>query len=154
MLTEVCDYVHNYFESGTVYTDDYEIVDGSINLDSILKDGQRFKLCGSALNDGIYTYFHGGEVYDDDGTKLISMASEKFRGSIIPMNVPVLFTNMVKDIKEWQERNQAIIESPYQSESFGGYSYTKANASGSGGSGLLSWKSVFGSKLNAYRKIG
>ena len=147
MLTEVCDYVHNYFESGTVYTDDYEIADGSINLDSILKDGQRFKLCGSALNDGIYTYFHGGEVYDDDGTKLIYMASEKFRGSI----VPVIFTSMVKDIKEWQERNQAIIESPYQSESFGGYTYTKMTTSVSG---LLSWKNVFGSKLNAYRKIG
>lgn len=154
MLTEVCDYVHNYFESGVAYNDTYEIADGSINLDSILKDGQRFKLCGSAMNDGIYTYFHGGEVYDDDGTKLVAMASETFTGSIVPMNVPVLFTNMVKDIKEWQERNQAIIESPYQSESFGGYSYTKANASGSGGSGLLSWKSVFGSKLNAYRKIG
>ena len=41
-------------------------------------------------------------------------------------------------------------ESPYTSESFGDYSYTKAT----GESGApLTWRDVFASRLNAWRKL-
>lgn len=66
------------------------------------------------------------------------------------MNMPRAFLNLSKEISQYIESEQAK-PSPYQSESFGGYSYSKAvNASGIADN---SWQSVFGTKLNRYRKL-
>ena len=54
------------------------------------------------------------------------------------------------DYFTWQKENKKAVESPYQSESFGGYSYTIKN--GNDGQGL-SWKQVFAARLNEWRKI-
>ena len=46
--------------------------------------------------------------------------------------------------------------SPFTSESFAGYSYSKGGAGGSGssgGSGATGWKAAFASRLNAWRKL-
>ncbi len=151
MLTEVCDFVHNYFEVAR-YEGDFEIKNGKIDVDFLL-NGQRFKVIGSALNDGIYTYHSDGSIYDDDGITGIFLNPETFNGAIIAMGVPRMFDRICADIRDWQEKNKAVLDSPYQSESFGGYSYTKASGSGSNAGGALGWQDVFRSRLNAYRKI-
>lgn len=152
MLTDVCNYVHNYFDyvryNGTFTIEGFTI-DG---LDSMVADGQLFRIIGSAMNDGIYTY-SGGSIYDDDGMSVIELKPETFTGTISAMSVPVAFLKIVSDAIEWQEKNRDALDSPYTSESFGGYSYSKAVGSGSNAGGVLGWQDVFHSRLNAYRKI-
>lgn len=151
MLQQVCDFVHNYFVLETL-VGEFTIAEGTISLPSIL-DGQRFRVIGSALNDGIYTYSEGGVIKDDDGLEEVQLAAETFKGTIQLMGVPVMFNRLVTEISDWVTDNQAVMNSPYQSESFGGYSYTKATGGRSGGSGAFTWQDAFRSRLNAYRKI-
>lgn len=152
MLTEVCDYVHNYFER-EVYEGTFTISNGTINLGTRAVNGQRFRIIGSALNDGIYTYYTDGQIYDDDNTEVVTLSAETFTGKIAVMGVPIAFLRIVYAISEWLEKNQTALDSPYTSESFGGYSYTKATGVGANAGGVLGWQDVFRSKLNAYRKI-
>ena len=48
---------------------------------------------------------------------------------------------------------QKALASPYQSESFGGYSYTKASAGSSDSGEGITWQKKFKSQLNQWRKI-
>ena len=151
MLTEICDYVHNYFEY-TIFHGEFEIADGMLNLDGLVADGQRFRIVGSALNDGIYTY-HADGIKDDDNKEVVTLGTESFGGTIVAMAVPARIIALAEEITEWIAKNKDVLESPYTSESFGGYSYTKATGSGSNAGGALGWQDVFKSRLNAYRKI-
>mgnify|MGYP007101834073 CR=1 FL=1 len=151
MLEQVCDFVHNYFILDE-YDGTYEIADGTVSLPFLI-EGQRFKIKGSALNDGIYTYHTNGTIYDDDNSDSVYLLSESFNGTICAMGVPRSFEKITQAIAAWQEANEAVLESPYTSESFGGYSYTKASGSGSNAGGSLGWQDMFGSRLKAYRKI-
>lgn len=148
MLEQVCDFIHNYFDVCT-YMGRFEITGGAIPL--TLLDGQRFRIKGSALNDGIYTYHHGG-ILDDDGIDYVELQDETFEGSITAMGVPRMVLDMVSEIRAWCDKNADALNSPYTSESFGGYSYTKASGANAGG--VLTWQDVFKTRLNAYRKIG
>jgi hypothetical protein len=152
MLTEICDYIHNYFEYAT-YHGDFEITDGTIDLSGLVLDGQRFRIIGSAMNDGIYTYHTDGTIYDDDGKTEVSLSTESFSGDVIAMYVPKAILSLADEISAWLEKNKDVLNSPYTSESFGGYSYTKASGSGANAGGILGWQDVFKSRLNAYRKI-
>lgn len=151
MLTDVCNFVHNYFEH-TRHDGTYSISDGTIDLEGLVASGQRFRIIGSAMNDGIYTY-HDGAVYNDDGNEAIELLPETFTGTIVGMSVPNAVIRIVDDINAWVEANRDALNSPYTSESFGGYSYTKATGVGANAGGVLGWQDVFRSRLNAYRKI-
>ena len=152
MLEQICDFIHNYFEyerhEGT-----FDIIGCAIEL-PFLADGQRFRIQGSALNDGIYTYRTGGMIYDADGENDVQLQAEHFTGAVTAMAVPKAVLDLAREINDWQVKNADALNSPYTSESFGGYSYTKATSSNASGvSGTLSWRDVFGKRLNAYRKI-
>lgn len=149
MLEQVCDYVHNYFIRHS-YTGQLTITGGTIPYE--LLDGQRFRVRGSALNDGIYTY-HAAGVKNDDDNAASPLADETFTGSIDAMGVPKAFTALVSEISAWVQANAAALSSPYTSESFGGYSYTKATGSGANAGGVLGWQDMYRAKLNAYRKL-
>ena len=125
MLSEVCDFVHNYFEY-EIHHGTFSIVNGGIRLAGLVRNGQRFRILGSALNDGIYTYYDESALYNDDDDALADLMDETFTGAIVAMAIPKAFLKIVSDITEWQNKNGQIVESPYTSESFGGYSYTKA----------------------------
>lgn len=154
MLGQVCDFVHNYFvcdsdsHSGT-----FTVSNGTIDLPFVL-DGQRFRIRGSKLNDGIYTY-QSGSVYDDDGIAGVTLLSETFTGTIDAMSVPRAFQLIVEDIIAWKAKNKEILDSPFISESFGGYSYSKGTQTDSKGhlGGVLTWQVAFRDQLRAYRKI-
>ena len=151
MLTEVCNFIHNYFEIAR-QTGDFKIENGAINLDDLLYYGQRFRIVGSHLNDGIYTY-REHEIYNDDNTEAVELTDEVFTGAVYAMSVPRDVWQLVFDIQAWINKNKNVLDSPYTSESFGGYSYTKASGSGANAGGVLGWQDVFRSRLNAYRKI-
>lgn len=152
MLAEICDFVHNYFEL-QVNTGTFTVANGVLNV-SGLRNGQRFRIQGSALNDGIYTYTDSGYL-DADSEDGVTLSDETFTGSVSYMGVPKSLLVLSAEISAWADANSAALNSPYTSESFGGYSYTKATGAGTGGSsGAFTWQDMYRTRLNAYRKIG
>ena len=136
MLTELCAELKNYFlrdQSKDIHSGTYEIIGGSIELPFLL-DGQYFRIVGSVLNDGVYRY----PVYD--------LADETFTGAIWAMAVPPAVVALADEIEEWTSVNAETLNSPYTSESFGGYSYSKA-------SGTYSWRDQFASRLSKWRRL-
>ena len=135
MLESVLHYLHNWFLVA-VYDGLYTIKDGSIEL-PFLQSGQYFRIVGSVLNDGVYSY------------PAENLKDEEFTGSIWALAVPSAVLSLVEEITAWQAKNGA--SGPYTSESFGGYSYTKAtNASGA----AVGWQDVFKAQLSPWRKLG
>lgn len=141
MLTELCGVLRNWFETDRI-SDTYTVKNGSIAL-PFLQDGQFFRVVGSVFNDGVHQYPD------------YAMADETFDGAIWPMAVPPAVLSLAEDIDAWQEKNGDAASSPFMSESFGGYSYSKASTStANGGTGVVvSWQTAFKSRLNQWRKI-
>jgi len=141
MLEEILNYIHNYFEK--------EIVPGTFTIDSgsiqlaFLQNNQYFRIVGSVFNDGIYKY------------PVDNLVDETFTGEIWAMAVPPSVIALSVDIGNWVDKYGEVMNGPYQSESFGGYSYTKKSSSGQANDGndASDWRSVFRSRLNHWRKI-
>lgn len=158
MLQQVCEHIHNYFiakdSSGRprVYTADYSIVAGGISL-NFLKEGQRFLITGSDLNDGVYTW-HAAGIMNDDDTEAAGISDEDFRGAVCALAVPPSVLALVSDIRDWDSKYGGIVNNPYSSETVNGvYSYTKTVKSDEAGGGGYSWQDVFKSRLNQWRKV-
>lgn len=151
MLQKVCEYLHNYFVKDAIYGK-YTVSESSITPALHLKNGQRFLIHGSDMNDGVYT-FHECGISNDDDDQSAELNDETFEGYICAMAIPREIDNIVREISEWQTKNAAVLDSPYTSESFGGYSYTKATGSGEDAGSVITWQSKFRNRLNAYRKI-
>lgn len=132
MIDEICASLHNYFAVDIV-PGEYTVNDGEITL-PFLAAGQFFRVVGSVFCDGVYRC----------GDKL--PADETFDGAVWAMAIPPAFEAVAAEIEEWKQKNAEVINSPYQSESFGGYSYTK-------GSDSDSWQGVFAKRLNRWRKL-
>jgi len=147
VLQQVCEHLHNFFIR-SAHPGNYTIADGTLSL-PFLKDGQRFWITGSDLNDGVYTYYADGITNDDD-TEVAGLRAESFNGTICAMAVPPAAIALSGEIKNWVEKFGAVIDSPYQSESFNGYSYSKASAGETGGPG---WQTHFKSRLDPWRKV-
>lgn len=117
-----------------LYGGEFKIENGSIELPFLL-NGQYFRIVGSVLNNGVYQY------------PANNLKDEVFRGAIWTLALDPALLAIVSEIEEWEKENKKAVESPYQSESFGGYSYTlKAEQN-------VSWKTAFASRLNQWRKI-
>lgn len=138
MLEQILDYIHNYFVK-EVYTGRFVISGGSIDVD-FLQENQFFKIVGSVFNDGVYQY------------PTSVLADETFDGAVWAMAIPPAVIALSTEVEDWVSKYGAIVNTPYQSESFGGYSYTKAS-SGTDGNPTMDWRTVFGSRLNRWRKI-
>lgn len=133
MLESVLHYLHNWFLVA-VYDDLYTIKDGGIEL-PFLQSGQYFRIVGSVLNDGVYNY------------PAENLKDEEFTGSIWALAVPPAVLSLVEEITAWQAKNGAY--GPYTSESFGGYSYTRATKSNGQAVG---WQDVFDARLSPWKK--
>ena len=64
--------------------------------------------------------------------------------------IPRSVLKITNEIDAWQQKNGAAAASPYQSESFGGYSYSMRAQSGESGAG---WKDAFAGRLSDWRKL-
>lgn len=142
MLTELCAELKNYFlrdRNEDIHYGEYTISGGSIDLPFLL-NGQYFRIVGSVLNDGVYQYPADG------------LTDETFTGAVWSMAVPPAVVALAAEIEAWNEKNADVLASPYTSESFGGYSYTKASGSPASG-GAYSWKDQFASRLSKWRRL-
>ena len=138
MLDEIMNYLNNYFLiDGALKVGTFEIKNGQADL-PFLQKGQYYLIAGSVFNDGIHQYGYG-DLHD-----------ERFHGDIAPMAVPDTFIALAAEITEWQAKAGQEALKPYQSESFAGYSYSKATGRNGG---AYTWKDAFASRLNAWRKI-
>ena len=139
MLEQVLMHLNNWFlVPGGIHEDAYTIKDGSIAL-PFLQNGQYFRICGSVFNDGLHRY------------PAADLTDEAFEGTVWALAVPQAVASLADEIDAWETKNGDAAVGPYQSESFGGYSYTKATDTHTGGA--VTWQSAFRSRLNAWRKL-
>lgn len=138
IITEICAELRNWFVvPNGVHIQTYTISGGSIAPLYFLQEGQYFRIIGSVFNDGVHQY------------PASDLTDEVFHGAIWAMAVPPAVIDLATEIEEYN-KSDAGKASPYISENFGGYGYTKAT--GSNGK-VLTWKSVFADALNRYRKL-
>lgn len=147
MLEEVMRYINNRFDCdsrGCPYgskTGTFTVVDGGLQVDGLL-EGQYFWVEGSVLNDGLHLH------------PASDLKDETFDGKVVFLVVPNSVVDLAAEIEAWCAKNADVLDSPLQSESFGGYSYTKASG-GSEGNEMPSagWKVHYASRLRPYRKL-
>ncbi len=151
-LEQVLYHIHNWFVRETITVSGCEIEDGSLpaSVTSKLLDGMWYRIEGSYLNDGLHQYH---ETYPQGQTS--DLVDETFDGTISLLAIPKALLLVAEDIAAWVNANQSAQNSPYQSESFGGYSYSLKSDIGanSASGGLSGWQAAFASRLNPFRKM-
>lgn len=145
MLTEICRFLKNYFDNGQPkFFGKFTVSNGQLNIDGI-QTNQYYRIVGSVFNDGVHK--KGSETLKD----------ETFEGAVWLMAVPDDVIGLSDEIDDWQSKYGSTNSenmSPYQSESFGGYSYSKASANSSNSSSTVpTWQAVYADRLRGYRKI-
>lgn len=141
-IEDICRELNNWFDVKRAFGD-FEITEeGLTSFGLDVEVGQYYRIIGSIFNDGVYKV--GEEA---------TFVPEKFSGAVWAMAVPPAVIALCDEIDAYAEKYADQINSPFQSESFGGYSYSKASGSGNGNSNSADWRSVFGSRLNKWRKI-
>ena len=142
MITELCLYLNNWFDyEQPKYFGQFTVEDGVLVFDGgdmDIADGQYYRIIGSKFNDRVYK--HGSE----------DLVAETFNGAVWLMAIPRDVVSLATEIEAWQTQYGEVTMSPYQSESFGGYSYSKASG---GSSTVPTWQSTFKSRLSPWRKI-
>lgn len=154
MLTEICAYLKNWFDvdefhrkypqiTGTITIENNTI----IGLSEIVQKGQYFRIYGSIFNDGVHQY-----------TTDMNLKDETFVGVIQSMRIDPDLLKIAAEIQTWADMYCKVgseAMSPFNSESFGGYSYSKSSgyASSNGTSNVSDPISVFASRLNRWRKL-
>nr|DAY49702.1 MAG TPA: Protein of unknown function (DUF3199) [Caudoviricetes sp.] len=136
MLETVLQNLNNWFlVPDGVHAGEFTVQGGQITL-PFLQTGQYFRVVGSVFNDGLHQY------------PVADLTDETFTGSVWALAVPKAVIELAEEIDAWQTKNGD--PGPFTSESFGGYSYSKAtNASGM----AVGWQDVFKSRLNDWRRI-
>lgn len=136
----LCKELNNFFEIEKHFGT-FTISEGSISLD-FLQENQYFRIVGSVFNDGVYKYGDTLELTDETFSD----------GAIWSMAVPKQVVALSEEIEQWTQDNSTLLSSPYQSESFGGYSYSLKVGNSASGDSSLTWQSHFANKLNPWRK--
>lgn len=144
MLGEICASIRNYF----TYEEDkhpgtYKVEGGALVPAVDIPTGY-YAIFGSRKNNGVHKTT---DALTNEGD---------FRGSVWVMSVPADFLALVEEIKAWQTKYGSLDSeamSPFNSESFGGYSYSKGSGNSASGYGAgASWQDVFSSRLNRWRR--
>lgn len=136
MLETVLQNLNNWFlVPDGVHAGEFTVQGWQLTL-PFLQTGQYFRVVGSVFNDGLHQY------------PVADLTDETFTGSVWALAVPKAVIELAEEIDAWQTKNGD--PGPFTSESFGGYSYSKAtNASGM----AVGWQDVFKSRLNDWRRI-
>ena len=138
MLTEICAEIRNYFEvPNGLNFGKFEISGGSIAPPDFLQEGQYFRIVGSVFNDGVHQY------------PASDLKDEVFEGAVWAMRLPPAVIALAAEIDEFN-KSGAGKPSVFTSESFGGYSYSKATDSNGK---PIGWKQVFADRLREWRKL-
>lgn len=141
MLEELMRECRNWFVTQNgVHLGEFSIKGGSIAL-PFLRAGQYFRIVGSVLNDGVYQYGN------------CSLIDETFDGAVWALAVPAEFTALAEKIEAWRAQYESAANSPFQSESFAGYSYSMKTDTAASGGAVKGWRGVFAGDLKKWRKL-
>lgn len=150
MLSEVCKFLNNWFDSERLYGD-FTISGGILTgVGEKLQEGQYFRIIESVFNDGVYAYrsvIPAGAAHE--------LEDETFSGSVWILKIPPEVVALSDEIDAWCAKYagaDSAAMSPYTSESFGGYSYSKGASSGADGGTGANWQTQFGPRLSLWRK--
>ena len=138
MLEAILQRINNYFVADII-EGVIEVADGAVTADDEpieIAENQYVRIRGSIFMDGVYKY------------PLELTGKEKFIGEVWLLAVPPAVVELASEITEWCVNNKP---SALVSESFGGYSYTKAASRT--GNVAADWSEVFADRLKAYKKI-
>ena len=145
LLEDVLSHIHNWFVREKVTVSGLEVSDGTLpaSVTGGMLDGQWYRIEGSYLNDGLHQH------------PATDLEDETFDATISLLAIPNGLLRVVEDIDAWQEANGSALDSPYASESFGGYTYTLKDGIGSqnGSQGLTGWRLAFRDRLNPWRRM-
>ena len=135
MLEAVLTHLHNWFPAKNgKHAGAFVIASGALSPDIGLMPGQYYRIRGSTFNDGLH---YVGES---------ALTDEAFEGEVWALAIPRAVQELAGEVAAWVEKNP---ETDKVSESFGGYSYSRAqNASG----GVGGWQAAFAGRLNAWRR--
>lgn len=135
MLTELCQELRNWFvrDDADRHYGTFQISGGVITPSDFLSANMYYRIQGSLFNDGVHKV---GDAQD-------TLVDETFNGTVSVMAVPKEIVSLSTEISTWKTQNDD--HSPFASESFDGYSYSREV----GGS----WKKAFKAQLNKWRKI-
>ena len=142
ILEQVLGSIHNWFTRDTYDVSGCEIADGQLPASISIPDGVWYRIQGSYLNDGMHLKGDEGEGLTD----------ETFDGTITTHVIPKALLSIVQEITDWNAEYGANANSPYQSESFGGYSYSKGSWF-AGQSGVSGWQAAFAGRFRQWRKL-
>lgn len=137
MLEQVLGEIRNWFVR-EVISGEFEVVDGQLRMPEgrTLQDGQYLRVVGSVFNDGLHQW------------PVADLADEEFHGEVWALAVPQEVQDLAGVIDDWDAKNAP---GPYVSESFGGYSYTRATNGATGQA--AGWRDRFRQELNRWRKV-
>jgi hypothetical protein len=143
ILEQVLSHIHNWFDHGQIGLSGCAISEGRLPASISIPEGAWYRIQGSLFNDGLHKH-----PADD-------LTDETFDGTITVCAIPRALLLVVEDIAAWQDANGKVVDGPYASESFGGYTYSIKSDSGSnsGSGGLSGWRLAFRDRLNPWRKI-
>lgn len=139
MLEQVLRHLNNWFLVD-IHEGTFTVENGSITL-PFLQTNQYFRICGSVFNDGLHLY------------PAVDLTDETFTGTVWALAIPKAVVTLSIDIAAWEEKNGEAVLSPYTSERFGGYSYTKASSGKADASAVTGWQDAFKGRLNDWRKL-
>lgn len=137
MLEELMNYLHNWFDREHI-RGKFAVKYGELTrLDGAFEpmQSQYYRICGSVFNDGLHQH--------PDYT----LVDEQFTGEVWLLAVPQSFIALADEIAQWREAHP---DGEYQSESFGGYTYSRTtNADGTS----VRWQDAFSRELRHWRKL-
>lgn len=139
MLEEILRHLNNWFLV-EIHEGTFTVENGSIAL-PFLQNNQYFRVIGSVFNDGLHQY------------PAADLTDETFTGTVWALAVPKAILTLSNEIDEWQKKFGDTVANPYTSESFGGYSYTKASGGKADTTAVTGWQDAFRNQLNAWRKL-
>lgn len=135
MLTQICRHIKNYFPAESLQGE-FRIENGRLTPDDILEPGCCYHISGSLHSDGVH-------IHPAEG-----LIDEQFTGRLTKMAPPPDFLELCREIEDWEQKNSEL-SGVFVSESFGGYSYKRAEKNGC----PATWRTVFRDRLNDFRKL-
>ena len=147
-LERVLDHIYNWFPLGGYPLDaarrhksTYTVTGGALQgCEGFLLPGQYYRIVGSIFNDGLHRFGEYG------------LTDETFTGEVWPLAIPKAVLTIAADVVKYDAENPL---NDKVSESFGGYSYTRAGSASSGASSgsVSGGLYVYGARLNPYRRM-
>lgn len=153
-LELVLNHIHNWFERDRIPVTGCAVTDGALPapVSSKIPLGAWYRVEGSYLNDGLHLRLDEFPEGESEG-----LTDETFDGTVTVLAVPHALLLVAERVSDWvaatSEAQSKALSSPYQSESFGGYSYSMRDLGGSAGGGTGGWQAAFAQDLNPWRKV-